>query len=661
MIKEIVQFVQQIPEDLKNQGVKPREGLHILLKIEANDTKEIFIDVERPVFEYYSKKILEESDFLKHCAFLSLNAWCIDTNKCFDTPAKGIHSCSPFCVAFKKENLVGGEKYNNNKGEQIYERFASKYFSKAWELLTTEEDKRKVVAFRDLFTQKVNANYFEKILNQIEAQRSEERRNYEQQINAIKEQQKEVAKELKTRLKEQLETFNLRLESVKELLDSDYIIFYLDVPMEKYKEVHQKYLADKLFNTNKYNTVINENGEIFGTSDFFNGYNGSMPFLIHQTASFDITGRISNKEALVLHEFQQILPRKTLPNPLPVFIFYEELQQEVLRIFKENGNKLGYKELIEQLWKKYREEVANYYLLYYQNTKDGLVFRDFDFVSNFEYELKDENGKAWEVKDLFEIDYKPILGDIFSFQNQIVQVIFNNNLIVKTKDNNWVYKYFDDIEEKWCKSSQNYILILKYRETFYNYIYKSQRQAVSGEAFDEILQVSILEDIRLDEYKNAKHSEYFNIRKKLSIWFSLSDKFNSKNKNMASNLIKYQDFVAQLAVGAADIEQATDEYFAFASGQVIEYVLQKSKTDDKSYLLLEPYLQQAKCSEFKRMIANDIARYKHAITGNETRFKWVCAFVQTWETSRNMKELLPELIAGIFSKNQFFVIKSETN
>lgn len=123
---------------------------------------------------------------------------------------------------------------------------------------------------------------------------------------------------------------------------------------------------------------------------------------------------------------------------------------------------------------------------------------------------------------------------------------------------------------------------------------------------------------------------------------------------MASQLKKYQEFVVQLSMGKADTNNTTDKEFAFAAGQVIDYLMGKSQAQDKSYLLLEPYLQQAKCQEFKRAIANDIARYKHAIKDNETRFKSVCDFVLTYDTDVNMKELMPEILAGAFSKCQFF-------
>lgn len=130
---------------------------------------------------------------------------------------------------------------------------------------------------------------------------------------------------------------------------------------------------------------------------------------------------------------------------------------------------------------------------------------------------------------------------------------------------------------------------------------------------------------------------------------------------MANKLKDYQDFVAKAAINEADLENASDEELAFAAGQIIGYLIDKSETSNKSYQLLEPYLQKSKCSELKISIANDVARYKHAINPNETRFKNVFAAVETWETKRNIKDLLPELISGIFARNQFFNLEYNKN
>ncbi|MBI1183326.1 hypothetical protein GC194_03585 [bacterium] len=629
MIKEIVQFTENLEPELKQMGLAPKEGLHVVLKLEI--TGNVWrINKTKLQSEIYSKKQSEISGYLEQCILWQQNAWMIDTNKCFDAPAKAIHSCSPYCVGFKREHLDGGKKYvanEANKKPQIQDRMSS-YFSKALNLLNNEAETQRLKVFEELFSNPEHELYFLKLLNS--------------------------------------------LPTYEELGESDYIIFYLDEPLENYRKAHEKYLGDKLFNTDKYNTKPNDEGLIYGTNNFFNGFNGSMPYLMHQTATFDITGRISNKEAKKLFEFQQILPRKILPNPLPIFIYNNELQGKYIGLFNRDEKKLGFREIFEELDKNHQQEFANYYLLNYQNTKDGLVFNDFDFVAKFEYELNDENGKPWDVKSLFGLKAGYSIPNVFAFQNHIIQRIFNNNLIVKTKDDSWRLKYFDEIEEKYCKSSRNYLSILKFRKAIYDFIYKSKRQAISSHMFHEMMMVSILEDIRLDETKALKdgkvsHSEYFNIIEKLNIWFSLFEKFdhsqlNKNQKSMASKLKDYQAFVDGIASGNEPPEKEADKEFMYAAGQVIAYVLNQSESADRSYKHLEPYLQKVNSEQLKGAIAHEIARYKHKI-GNykDSRFKPVSAFVLSYETEANLKKFLPELLAGLFADNQLYSSKNESN
>src|SRR5690554_5058744 len=156
MIRELINFAASIDDGFKNLGSTPKEGLHILLQLKINENGGSIIDNENFQFEQYSKKQNDDvSDFLSNCKLLHQNAWCIDTNKCFDLPTKAIHTCSPFAIAFKKEHIKGGGKFNENqsrKKKQIYERYGD-YFSKAFELFEEEEEKEKYAFYRDFFTQ----------------------------------------------------------------------------------------------------------------------------------------------------------------------------------------------------------------------------------------------------------------------------------------------------------------------------------------------------------------------------------------------------------------------------------------------------------------------------------------------------------------------------
>ncbi|WP_259015201.1 hypothetical protein [Emticicia fluvialis] len=646
MIKELINFTNNINEDFLKLGVTPREGLHILLTLNFTDNTG-HIDLQHYEYSIYSKKMREETELLSRCKFLSQSAWCIDTNKCFDLPTKAIHSCSPYLVAFKREHLEGGEKHKNNqtlKKKQIYERWGD-YFAKAELLFKDEESKQENRIFQYFFK---NGDY-KILLDEITKKNSIE---YERLTNMRSELEKQL-KDLKDNLqkeeiKSKIKDIDNQLLSVKPLEDSDYILFYIDKPLEEYKKAHQKYLADKLFNTDKYNTPPDEEGRIFGTSNFMNGYNSSMPFLTHQTASFEITGRISDIEAKLLYDFEQILPRKTLPNPLPLFIYEDELQKRVISFFKETGFKLSYKELVEQLWENHKNDFANYYLLTWQNTKDGIVFQDFDFVSQFEYEFDAQIENLFEIQEKGGKSYMhyPAIKTIFQLEYMVFKPLLQSKYLK--------LDYFNDLKKEDYEGLENtFQTYVKYRKAVYDFIYKSKRKGINHHIFSDMVFSHIKDDI--------KQNNGYSIKEKLNIWFSLFEIFKYNNNQnattMASKLKHYQEFVAQLSLGQANTSTATDADFAFAAGQVIDYVLNKSKSDDKSYQLLEPYLQQAKCQEFKRAIANDIARYKHAISDNEQRFKAVCDFVLTYETNANMKEFTPEILAGVFSKCQFFTKK----
>ncbi|WP_338813365.1 hypothetical protein V9L05_18500 [Bernardetia sp. Wsw4-3y2] len=485
----------------------------------------------------------------------------------------------------------------------------------------------------------------------------------ENQIQELKEQEKNADKSEKEDFKKKISDKAEKLERYKPLSETDYILFYLEEDLETYKKPYNRYLADKLFNTPHFTTAPNEDNELFGTSNFRNGFNSSMPFLLHQTATFDISGRISDREALKLNEFQSILPRKVLPNPLPMFVFENEtLNEKVISYFNENDGKVGYKEIITNLVDtKNKDKIGNYYLLFYQNTKDGLVFQDFDFVPKFDYDLKDEEGKDWKVEELFETKNSNIIGKIssvFEFQDKILPIIFNNNLIVRTKEKGIIYKYFDDIEEKYCKSSRNYLSILSYKKAFYDFVYKSQHQAITKTMFDDMMQVSILEDIRLDEiagYKKEGILHPFHILNKLNIWFSLINYFPSESKTqtsiMASKLPHYRAFVEELAVKGAKLDTSTVkvDYFAFTAGQIIAQIFKQSKSETLKYQRLEVYLRVSTLADLIKVISLEFKKYKH---GNyTTTFTKVLPFLTSYELDdEQLNDYLPQLLAGFFSE-----------
>lgn len=608
MLKELVQFTQTAVTDpvFRNLNLAPKEGLHIVLRVEKTSEQAGIAD-EAVFAGVFNKKTAVEGWFEK-CAAWSQVAWMVDTNKCFDTPIKAIHSASPFCFALKRTNLEGGEQYLTNQAEkksQVYERIDG-YFAKAVALLENEEEKRIAEAFRSALNDR-----------------------------------------------DRLQSWLAKVESYPAVKDGEYVIFYLDLPLETYTAANRKYLKEKLFNTSDYNFPDTEQPDLLhGTSNWFNGFPLKKPFLLHQSATFDIAGRISSEEAQTLYDFSDLSRRKLFPNPLPLFIMANEREQ-AFKIFKEDAisggeKRKGYLEIIEELWKKKPGEVGNYYLIFMGVESQKTVIKDFDFVSRFDFNLN-ANGTPWEVRDLFITNEPMSLVTVLDLMTRVLPPMFNNALVVRRKDKDWIYHWFDDMDPAYTKTHNAFLLAMKYRKAFYDFIYKSQRQSVTGYAIEEILITGILDDIRLDKWEGKYNTESLNIRTKLNLLFSLHAYFSTKPnpRFMPDNIIELRRHTDAVARGEAHLE--TDEQFAFAAGQVVDRISWTSKSGDKSFGYLEPFLAQTDSARLKLAIANFFKRYKHV--NYSQRFQTVSAEVLAYPKNGNVRDLLPLFLAGVFSEN----------
>ncbi|WP_018676649.1 hypothetical protein [Riemerella columbina] len=651
MLRELINYTESLSEEFKSLGLMPKSGLHILVSLKDNG--ELNMQSDSISFDYYHKKREELSPLLEQCMRLQENAWCVNTNKCFDLPIKAIHTCSPYCIGFKKEHLREGAKYiaNEEKNKpQIYERFEEKYFDNAINLVSEDERlQRAFSSFKDFMVK----GSWEVVLEDILNVRQTKYQHFEHKLDGLQNDLKATNdKQEKMRLKEEIKSLQYQMMEVQPLDEGDYILFYLDLPLDSYQSAHDRYLADKLFNTSDYNTEPNDEGLIYGTNDFLNGFNSNMPFLMHQTATFDITGRISNKDAKTLYELSKVMPRKTLPNPLPIFIYNDEFKKRVFAFYKEE--RLNFRDLAKTFYQDYSEDFQNYYLLQWANTQNGIVFNDFDFVAKFNYYLTDDKN-GLNISNYFEIKEKggkdfmryPFLKTVFDLEDKVLKYLIQNKY--------HRVDYFSDFKkEDYENRDLTFLSYSKYRKAVYDFVYKSDRKTIGVKEFTEMVFNGILDDL--------KNNNGYGIKEKLNLWYSLYEFFDKTDKNkptMANKLKEYQNFIGDLINDRVDAEKVTDEQFAFAVGQVIYYLTSKSKSDDTSYRLIDPYLQKTNCSALQQRITEDFQRYSHE--NFSEKFRKVSALVLTHDTSINMKDLQPQILSGVFAKNQLFSNSDKTN
>ncbi len=613
MIHEIVQFIEYLENsnsEIFSENIKLKEGLYVFLEKENGELvikDENILKIEKDT----DKSTSLYSDFLARYT----NSEMLNPMKSFNSGPKIFISVgTPFGISISGKGMKNGRKKLID-AVNAYFKAAAKYVDEA--------------------PQK-HVNWY---------------------------------REMKSFAKTKMFDFFKNKEEYKEVKDTFMFYFFLKEPkISDYKELHRKYLSRKVF---LFDLKKNETHGI--SNDLTVGNVSKKPFMRHKTASFEINYKVDGDTALKLYKFFRLQQKnKVFPNPLPLFVDRDELTKEAISIYK-NDRKKGHKEIIEDLINK-GENLQNYYLFYFQNNLKGSRIVDLDFVPVFRYKVDDI-----KLHEPFSVGGKLLnqkINNIFDFQQKIVSTIFNN-ILVSNFNNKLEIRYFFDFDPKKNTGSKfilNYIEnnkyhlsfshVLKYRKSFYDYIYKSKRQAITDTMFQDIMKNGVLDDIRHDEYDKEKkyHKKEFQIKEKLNIWFSLYTYFTLKKDNDMIN--KTENLFKRILVIAKNENERmrTDEEFAFASGQIIWKLLIQSKSSNPSHALLEPFLQKTEAKLFKLAIARTFEMYKHEFTLYPVKYKFDKIFseIMGYEPDeKNLKNLLPLILAGYFSETIFKKDKTE--
>ena len=651
MIREIINFTTDLIEDLPeivNLNNKPQDGLYVFIDINESGewtNHDLRLGIDYAFFDGKN----QESPLLNDCIRYqeATNYITMNKVKAFDGKQK-IHSCSPFAVSYNFNfSSADQEALGIKKNKKLTEE-------EKVELARKIREKRREIIKERLRDYKKNAFSIYRIGETKEQElfngESEDSFEYMRQLNAFYDAFDRILDKIS------------ELEEYDKLAEKDYLkVFLRSVPIEIQEKLHSKYVEDNLLNGD----------EIDGTGilGFLTSYSSKKMFMQHKTSSFfkGYSYRYSKRDALAIYTFEKIWKRKCLPNPLPIVIDKREVNKEIIKIFNEESAPIPYRQMIKSLFEKTKEKsLSDYYLLNCRNTKDGMVLDDFDFIPLFRYRfdstiLIENITEAGLMKDgILEKEVDERIDNVFDFERIVVRTIFNNSL-VKIKGDDYKTNYFGDTDSKYVSGGDlMWQLIMKYRKAFYDYIYKSRTNAITSYMFDDMMLISILTNIRQDDIKTR--CEYNNaIKKKINIWFSIYNLFNNNIKAtiMASNVTDLLSKMKSVTQGDSNIE--TPEEFAFGAGQLASYLIDRSAASNKTYAMLEPYLQKSKSGQLQDAIAQTIAVYKHDISVYKGNFEMLAAQVLTYDSKADMKPLLKFFLAGCFCHCIIYKGKSENN
>lgn len=644
MIREIINFtnglLSDIP-DIMQWNIQPDKGLHVFIDIDeignwANQNLQQGID-----YDYYDGKN-QDIKLWNDCIRYQEATEYITMNKVskFDKKKK-IHSCSPFAVAF---NFNFNDKEKSELGIKIFKKSdkPSKEELKSNNALIRAQ--RRIVIEERLKDYQSNSLSIYGIKEKDGDLFSNQSFIYGKQIMGFFNNLHKILNAV-----ELIAEYSL-------LTGKDYLHLYVrTIPIDVQEELHNRYVKQEIFSGE---VMLKEH---FGSVGFFTAYNQKKPFLRHRTSFLKdgVCQRFSEEDAITLYTFEKLLRRKPqcLPNPLPIMIDGREWNKRVIKLFNESGDTLSFRDLLKQLFAKYNmKSLPNYYLLNLSKTKSGIVINDFDFVPLFRYYLDGDivvsnvtNSSSLQDKS-FERERDISIKTIFDFERVAVREVFNNSL-VKIKEDKYVTNYFGEIDSNYVIGGTLMSnLMQKYRKAIYAYIYKSDTNAINASMFDDIMYQSILSNIKLDTFENKRFEWNNSIKKKINIWFSLYKMFNQNDKreNMVTKINELKNEISRVTKGETDL--LSPESFAFGAGQLVSYLMDRSVSTNKTYAMLEPYLQKGKSRLLQDAIAQTITVYKHDINQiYKGRFEFLASQVLTYGGDIDMKPLLKYFLAGCFS------------
>ena len=644
MIREIINFtnglLSDIP-DIMQWNIQPDKGLHVFIDIDetgnwANQNLQQGID-----YDYYDGKN-QDIKLWNDCIRYQEATEYITMNKVskFDKKKK-IHSCSPFAVAF---NFNFNDKEKSELGIKIFKKSdkPSKEELKSNNALIRAQ--RRIVIEERLKDYQSNSLSIYGIKEKDGDLFSNQSFIYGKQIMGFFNNLHKILNAV-----ELIAEYSL-------LTGKDYLHLYVrTIPIDVQEELHNRYVKQEIFSGE---VMLKEH---FGSVGFFTAYNQKKPFLRHRTSFLKdgVCQRFSEEDAITLYTFEKLLRRKPqcLPNPLPIMIDGREWNKRVIKLFNESGDTLSFRDLLKQLFAKYNmKSLPNYYLLNLSKTKSGIVINDFDFVPLFRYYLDGDivvsnvtNSSSLQDKS-FERERDISIKTIFDFERVAVREVFNNSL-VKIKEDKYVTNYFGEIDSNYVIGGTLMSnLMQKYRKAIYAYIYKSDTNAITASMFDDIMYQSILSNIKLDTFENKRFEWNNSIKKKINIWFSLYNMFNQNDKreNMVTKINELKNEISRVTKGETDL--LSPESFAFGAGQLVSYLMDRSVSTNKTYAMLEPYLQKGKSRLLQDAIAQTVTVYKHDINQiYKGRFEFLASQVLTYGGDIDMKPLLKYFLAGCFS------------
>ncbi|MCC9294951.1 hypothetical protein LN736_08795 [Clostridium sp. WLY-B-L2] len=591
---------------LENYTMK--DGVYIKLDINNPisicEENYIIIDNKKQQDVIKKKDLYDWFNSRDYCSYM------IDTNKVIGAAKTGrtIHSTN-YMTLFVKREYFPGLSGKCEVSTDIFKNYLKAYYKD----LSIPEGR-----FTEMIPEKPKKNSKEDLVKKhfpflVDYMRSNERKN-----------------SIKAHFEYILGNLDVLIKLLKEFSKSNeftgYVKLFFNTDIDIYKKESDIYTIPRIFNVNKYNTLIND--QIYGLPSINMTTNDNKPYLILKSMKCKIP---------MISTVEDIKVTQTLFNWLRLQGLNKEIK--INYDYKFNGDKV------------YTED-RSYFSVYLTLVKNKMTIDDFDYIPfkqpriNFQFDNILQLNEYVDYKDKskgkIKINYDSI-NSLFLLKKLLCEYLFNNKKLA----DKYLKDYEPDISTNEFTPTMK-VLFMYSRDAMHDYFSKGVDLS-----FKKIINKLTMDLIEAQLKKTVKGTDIAKIAKTYNLRLSLLKYFKSGEvEKLSDNIKRLLDKSKSKLESKELVVCESDEEFYFVAGQLAYYIIDKSEASDKNFGIFEPILLCKNSKQLKRRLEEAFETYKHAILTINVKFKNAMSMVMGYDTQAKIEgDMKDILLAGLLSNN----------
>jgi CRISPR-associated protein Csh1 len=278
----------------------------------------------------------------------------------------------------------------------------------------------------------------------------------------------------------------------------------------------------------------------------------------------------------------------------------------------------------------YKTDLLDNMFLKKHSDNDKAIIDDFDYVPIKITKLQ----KPIKVKNYLQIskidDFE--LAELYQLENLVDEVFYNKQL---------KFNYFNDDLKLSEKKLQQLILETKFAmiNYFKKYDDRDFYQVVKKYGTNFVVE-------------HLRHERTYKAKESLNLKFSLLEYKGEKVMDIQS----MQEKIVK-KIEMSDYNNLSSDEFYYLCGQVVKYLLTKSKSGKKNADMLEPFLRAKNVKKLKDEVKFTYFKYKHEIRLDQTKFNNALSLILAYDDEGAVDT--DSFLVGILSQNIFYMKKGD--